>query len=46
VLVTDGLSSGDRVVVSAPSPAIPGMLLEVTEDRALAARLAGMEPAQ
>jgi multidrug efflux pump subunit AcrA (membrane-fusion protein) len=40
-LVDTGLEQGVRVVVSAPSPAMPGMLLEVTEDSALTARLQG-----
>lgn len=39
-LITGGIAEGARIVVSAPSPAIPGMLLAVTEDRALMARLA------
>lgn len=40
-LIDAGIEQGMRVVVSAPSPAMPGMLLEVTEDSALTARLQG-----
>lgn len=39
-LITGGVAEGARVVVSTPSPAIAGMLLTVTEDSALMARLA------
>ncbi len=39
-LITGGVAEGARIVVSTPSPAIPGMLLAVTEDRSLMARLA------
>ncbi len=39
-LVSGGLKPGARVVVSAPSPAIDGMLLEVVVDTELEARLA------
>lgn len=39
-LVDAGLEEGARVVVSAPSPIMAGMLLDVTEDTALMARLA------
>lgn len=39
-LVDAGLEEGTRVVVSAPSPIMAGMLLNVTEDTALMARLA------
>lgn len=39
-LVTGGLADNARIVVSSPSPAVPGMLLAVTEDRALMAQLA------
>lgn len=38
-LVDAGLEQGARVVVSAPSPVMAGMLLDVTEDTDLAARL-------
>ncbi len=31
-LITGGVAEGARIVVSAPSPAMPGMLLAVTED--------------
>ncbi len=46
VLVREGIAPGMRIIVSAPSPVIEGMLLEVTRDVALEARLAGKEPAQ
>lgn len=39
VTVVDGLSSGERVVVSDPVPAIDGMLLDVVDDGAALARL-------
>lgn len=39
-LITQGVDVGTRIVVSTPSPAIDDMLLEITEDTALAARLA------
>ncbi len=39
-LVDAGLEEGARAVVSAPSPIMAGMLLDVTEDTALMARLA------
>ena len=38
-LIDAGLEQGARVVVSAPSPAMAGMLLDVTEDTTLTARL-------
>jgi len=41
-LITDGLKSGSRIVVSTPTPALRGMLLTVTRDRTLEARLAQM----
>ncbi len=39
-LVDAGLVAGSRVVVGAPTPAMEGMLLDVTEDTALMTRLA------
>ncbi len=39
-LITEGLQEGQRVVVSDVSPALPGMLLHVTEDSDLMAGLA------
>jgi multidrug efflux pump subunit AcrA (membrane-fusion protein) len=42
-LVAEGLAPGRRVVVSAPSPVIQGMLLAVTPDTALMAEIAKME---
>lgn len=39
-LVEAGLVAGSRVVVGAPTPAMEGMLLDVTEDTALMTRLA------
>ncbi|NOX72171.1 MAG: efflux RND transporter periplasmic adaptor subunit [Alphaproteobacteria bacterium] len=39
-MIASGLSQGDRVVVSAVSPVIDGMLLETTKDVALMAQLA------
>lgn len=45
-VITDGIGEGSRIVVSAPSPAMPGMLLEVTEDTALIARLAAEGPVE
>jgi multidrug efflux pump subunit AcrA (membrane-fusion protein) len=39
-VIRDGLSPGQRVVVSDPGPLLPGMLLEVTEDEALMTELA------
>lgn len=41
-LIDTGLEQGARVVVSAPSPAMSGMLLDVTEDTALMAHLQDM----
>ena len=41
-LIETGLEQGARVVVSAPSPAMSGMLLDVTEDTAVMARLQDM----
>ena len=38
-LITEGLTEGQRVVVSDPVPAVSAMLLEVTEDMDLMARL-------
>lgn len=38
-MIAQGLAEGQRVVVSNPSPAMPGMLLEVTEDEQMMARL-------
>lgn len=38
-LITEGLTEGQRVVVSDPVPALPDMLLAVTEDKDLMARL-------
>ena len=38
-LIDAGLEQGARVVVSAPSPAMAGMLLDATEDTTLTARL-------
>ncbi|MGR3344749.1 MAG: efflux RND transporter periplasmic adaptor subunit [Paracoccaceae bacterium] len=40
-LIADGLKPGARVLVGAPSPAIAGMLLIVTQDSELMAQLAG-----
>jgi RND family efflux transporter MFP subunit len=45
-MIASGLEEGARVVVSAISPVIDGMLLETTEDMALTARLANMGVAQ
>lgn len=39
-VISEGLAPGARVVVSAPSPVIAGMLLNVTEDTKLMAKLA------
>ena len=39
-LISGGVADGNRIVVSAPSPAMAGMLLDVTEDKSLMARLA------
>jgi hypothetical protein len=39
-LVEAGLVAGSRIVVGAPTPAMEGMLLDVTEDTALMTRLA------
>nr|WP_306264659.1 hemolysin D [Pararhizobium sp. IMCC3301] len=39
-VISDGLQPGERVIVSAPSPVMAGMLLAVTEDAALMAHLA------
>jgi len=39
-LITQGVQIGQRVVVSSVSPALPGLLLDVTEDTGLMARLA------
>ncbi|MCX7567759.1 hypothetical protein OS189_15550 [Sulfitobacter sp. F26169L] len=39
-VITSGIAEGARIVVSTPSPTISGMLLDVTEDRALMAQLA------
>ena len=38
-VITQGLEPGMRVIVSAPSPMMAGMLLDVIEDTALTARL-------
>jgi len=38
-LITRGLKPGERVVVSAPSPVIEGMLLQASEDKALESAL-------
>ena len=40
LVVTEGLEPGTRVVVSTPVPLIEGLLLEITEDKALEASLA------
>lgn len=45
-LITSGVAEGARIVVSTPSPAIPGMLLAVTEDSDLMARLAAKGSAE
>jgi len=45
-LITEGLEPGQRIVVSAPSPAIDAMLLEITRDTALETRLARTEQDQ
>lgn len=39
-LITGGIAEDARIVVSPPSPAMAGMLLDVTEDKGLMARLA------
>lgn len=39
-VIRDGLTPGQRIVVSDPGPVLPGMLLEPTEDQALMADLA------
>lgn len=39
-LITHGLADGMAIVVSSPSPAIPGMLLELTEDTELEEQIA------
>lgn len=39
-VIAEGLEPGARVLVSAPSPVVAGMLLAVTEDAALMAQLA------
>lgn len=44
VVIAEGLEEGARVVVSDPSPAMPGMLLDLTEDTGLMARLAAEGP--
>jgi len=41
-LITDGLKPGVRIVVSAPVPALKGMLLKVTRDTALETRISQM----
>ena len=45
-LITEGVEVGARIVVSAPSPAIDAMLLEITRDTALETRLARTEQDQ
>lgn len=45
-LIAAGLTAGDRVVVSAPSPALDGMLLQVSEDTDLMTRLAAVGQAE
>jgi multidrug efflux pump subunit AcrA (membrane-fusion protein) len=39
-LISDGVEEGARIVVSAPSPAMPGMLLDASDDIDLMERLA------
>ncbi|MCP5036843.1 MAG: efflux RND transporter periplasmic adaptor subunit [Rhodobacteraceae bacterium] len=46
VLIRDGIEEGTRVIVSDPSPVIPGMLLDVTLDEEIMAELAAKGPAR
>ncbi len=45
VTVVDGVAAGERVILSDPIPAIDGMLLQVVEDAAAAARVAALATA-
>jgi len=45
-LITEGLEDGQQIVVSDISPALSGMLLDVTQDKGLMARLVDEEPAR
>lgn len=45
-VITDGIAPGARIVVSAPSPVMDGMLLDVTEDTDLMERLANARQAE